>query len=69
MAHDFQEFAAHTARFMSEPELLSAMRVAAREQALRSSWDRSFQGMYEAYGSCLSSVFVASHSVFDVATT
>ena len=69
VAHDFQEFAAHTAKVMSEPGLLSAMRVAAREQALSSSWDRSFQGMYEAYESCLSSLSAASHSVFDVATT
>jgi phosphatidylinositol alpha 1,6-mannosyltransferase len=69
VAQDFDEFAGYTARLMSEPELLSAMRVAAREQALTTSWDRIFEGMYEAYESCLSSISVASHSVFDVATT
>lgn len=69
VARDFDEFAGYTARLMSEPGLLSAMRVAAREQALTTSWDRIFEGMYEAYESCLSSVSVASHSVFDVATT
>jgi len=69
VAQDFDEFADYTARLMSEPELLSAMRVAAREQALTTSWDRIFEGMYEAYESCLSSVSVASPSVLDVATT
>ena len=69
MACDFDEFAAYTAEVMSRPELLSAMRVAAREQALTTSWDRIFEGMYEAYESCLCPVTVASHSCFDVATT
>jgi len=45
------------------------MRVAARRQAMETSWDRIFEGMYEAYERCLSSVPVESHSVFDVATT
>ncbi len=69
IAHDFDEFAACTAKLMAQPELLSAMRVAARQQALTTSWDRIFDGMYEAYERCLSSVPVTSHSVFDVATT
>jgi hypothetical protein len=45
---------------MDEPELLSAMRVAARQQALETSWDRIFEGMYEAYERCLSSLPVAT---------
>jgi phosphatidylinositol alpha 1,6-mannosyltransferase len=69
VARDFDEFAAYTARLMSQPELLSAMRLAAREQALTTSWDRIFEGMYEAYESCLCSVPEASHSVLDVATS
>jgi len=69
VGRDFDEFAAYTARLMSQPELLSAMRMAARQQALTTSWDRIFEGMYEAYARCLSPVSVASHSVFDVATT
>jgi phosphatidylinositol alpha 1,6-mannosyltransferase len=69
VARDFGEFAAYTAKLVSQPELLSAMRVAAREQALTTSWDRIFEGMYEAYESCLVSVPVTSHSVLDVATT
>jgi glycosyltransferase involved in cell wall biosynthesis len=69
VASGFEEFVAGTARLMDEPELLSAMRVAARQQALETSWDRSFEGMYEAYGRCLCSVPVESHNVFDVAIT
>lgn len=49
IAQDCDEFAAYTARLMSQPDLLSAMRRAAREQALTTSWDRIFEGMYEAY--------------------
>jgi phosphatidylinositol alpha 1,6-mannosyltransferase len=69
VARDFEEFVAYTAALMGQPELLSTMRVAARRQALETSWDRIFEGMYEAYERCLSSVPVEGHSVFDVATT
>jgi len=69
VASGFEEFVAGTARLMDEPELLSAMRVAARQQALETSWDRSFEGMYEAYERRLCSVPVESHNVFDVAIT
>ena len=69
VARDFDEFVAYTAALMAQPELLSTMRVAARRQAMETSWDRIFEGMYEAYERCLSSVPVESHSVFDVATT
>lgn len=69
VACNFEEFVSYTARLMEQPELLSAMRVAAREQALATSWDRIFEGMYEAYARCLSAEPVPSHNVFDVATT
>jgi len=69
IARDFEEFVAHTATLMSRPDLLSAMRLAARQQALSTSWDRIFEGMYEAYESCLSAVPITSHSVLDAATT
>jgi phosphatidylinositol alpha 1,6-mannosyltransferase len=69
VARDFDEFVADTAALMAQPALLSTMRVAARRQALETSWDRIFEGMYEAYERCLSSVPVESHSVLDVATT
>jgi phosphatidylinositol alpha 1,6-mannosyltransferase len=69
VARNFDEFVSFAASLMSKPELLSAMRVAAREQALTTSWDRIFEGMYEAYERCLSAMAVASHGVLDVATT
>jgi phosphatidylinositol alpha 1,6-mannosyltransferase len=69
VARDFDEFVAYTAALMTQPELLPTMRVAARRQALETSWDRIFEGMYEAYERCLSSVPAESHNVFDVATT
>jgi phosphatidylinositol alpha 1,6-mannosyltransferase len=69
VARDFDEFVAYTAALMAQPELLSTMRGAARRQAMETSWDRIFEGMYEAYERCLGSVPVESHSVLDVATT
>ena len=68
IARDFGEFVAYTGDLLSQPELLSAMRQAARQQALATSWDRIFEGMYEAYESCLSALPVTSHSLLDVAT-
>ena len=68
IARDFDEFTACTLRLMSQPELLASMRAAARQQALGTSWDRIFEGMYEAYESCLSPVPDTSHSLLDVAT-
>jgi len=69
IARGFDEFVDYTARLMDQPNLLSAMRAAARQQALETSWDRIFEGMYEAYERCLASLPVASHNVLDVATT
>jgi len=69
VARDFDEFVTFTAKLMAQPELLSTMRVAARQQALTTSWDRIFRGMYEDYERCLSEAPVASHTVLDVATT
>ncbi|HEY6370407.1 MAG TPA: glycosyltransferase [Candidatus Sulfotelmatobacter sp.] len=56
VARNFEEFVTYTARLMEQPELLAAMRAAAREQALETSWDRIFEGMYEAYERCLCSL-------------
>ena len=68
IARNLDEFVNHTAELIDRPEVLAAMRVAARQQALETSWDRIFQGMYEAYERCLCSVPVESHDAFDVAT-
>ena len=67
VARSFDEFATYTARLMEQPELLAPLRATARRQALETSWDRIFEGMYEAYERCLCSVPVESRNVFDVA--
>jgi phosphatidylinositol alpha 1,6-mannosyltransferase len=69
VANNFDEFIAFTATLLTHPELLSAARAAARRQALATSWDRIFEGMYEAYERCLLPAPAIEHSVFDVATS
>jgi len=69
IAHNFDEFVDSVSRLISQRELLSTMRAAAREQALTTSWDRIFEGMYEAYERCLVESPVESHNVLGVATT
>ncbi len=69
IAPNFEEFVSHTARLMDEPMLLEQMRVAVRRQALETSWDSIFNGMYEAYERCIAMAPVARQGVFDVATT
>ncbi len=69
VASNFEEFVSCIAKLMSEPELRSSLGSAARAQALTTSWDRIFEGMYEAYETCLSSLPVSSHSILDAATT
>ena len=67
VARSFDEFATYTARLMEQPELLASLRATARKQALETSWDRIFEGMYEAYERCLGSVPVESRNLLDVA--
>lgn len=69
VAHNFEEFVSYTVRLMSDPDLLSAMRVTARAQAETTSWDGIFEGMYDAYETCLSSLPVSRHGILDIATT
>jgi phosphatidylinositol alpha 1,6-mannosyltransferase len=69
VASNFDEFVAFAAMLMVRPDVLSAMREAARQQALTTSWDRIFEGMYAAYENVLFPADVASHSVFHVATS
>jgi len=68
-AYTFDEFVSFTSLLMSRPDLHSAMRVAAREQAVTTSWDRIFEGVYEAYETGLFPAAVSGHTVFDTATT
>ena len=53
IARDFNEFVTFTATLLDHPDLHSAMRVTARQQALITSWDSIFEGMYEVYERCL----------------
>ena len=69
VARNFEEFVSYTAHLMSHPDSLSAMRMAARAQAETTSWNRIFEGMYEAYETCLSTLPLSSHSLLDAATT
>lgn len=49
VAQDTGEFVSYIRRLASEPELLRAMRQAARSWALNLSWDRIFGGLYADY--------------------
>ena len=62
VAGDFDEFVSFTSMLMSKPELLSDMRLTARQQALTTSWDGIFEGIYEVYERNLCPMPVATHS-------
>jgi phosphatidylinositol alpha 1,6-mannosyltransferase len=49
IARNFEELVAATTSLMSQPELLSSMRRAAREYALSTSWGEIFEDIYRAY--------------------
>ena len=68
-ASTFDEFVSFTSLLMSNSDLHASMRVAAREQAVSTSWDRIFEGVYEAYEAGLFPASVAPQPVFDTATT
>ena len=67
VARDFNEFVECTDLLLTRPELLAPMRLAARQHALSTSWERIFEGMYSVYQDCLRTPCVADHSVLDVA--
>jgi glycosyltransferase involved in cell wall biosynthesis len=69
VANDFAEFAQFTSMLMSQPDVRLAMGGAARRQALATSWDRIFEGMYSAYTNVLLPSAMAGNTVFNVATT
>jgi len=69
VANNFHEFVACTAILLTQPELLRSMSEAARRYALSTSWERIFEGMYEAYDRCLYATSVAGPGVLEVATT
>jgi glycosyltransferase involved in cell wall biosynthesis len=53
VAEDFDDFVACTEKLLTQPDLLSSMRRAARQHALSSSWEEIFDGMYAIYEGCL----------------
>jgi phosphatidylinositol alpha 1,6-mannosyltransferase len=69
VAGTFDEFASFTSLLISRPDLHSAMCAAAREQAITTSWDRIFEGVYQAYQTGLFPAPAASHTVLDTVTT
>ena len=46
--------------------MLSEMRDAARQQALTTSWNRMFEGMYEAYDSVLFPAALPTHRLYSM---
>ena len=69
VCEETHDFAGYAAVLMNHPDLLAAMRVATREYALSTSWEKIFEGMYEAYGRCLHAANTVSRGVLDIATT
>jgi len=49
IAEQESDFITHVAMLLERPERLLAMRQAAREHAIRSTWDEAFEPVYEAY--------------------
>jgi phosphatidylinositol alpha 1,6-mannosyltransferase len=69
VATDFDDFVRTTVILLTQPDLLSSMRTAAREYALSTSWDQIFNGMYRAYEHCLTAEDPLSESILDVTKT
>ena len=66
VASNLDEFIAFTATLMTQPDLLTSMRAAAREQTLATRWDQIFEGICEIYERCLLPTPAVNHSAFDV---
>jgi phosphatidylinositol alpha 1,6-mannosyltransferase len=69
VARTFEEFVFCTATLLTQPELLAGMRVAARRQALATTWDETFENMYESYERHLQTHPLPGRPVFSVATS
>lgn len=67
IAENIGDFARHIAALMEQRELLAAMRISAREYALSTSWDRIFDGMYDAYDRYLHAANMVRTGVLDIA--
>lgn len=69
IARNAEEFADWVGILMTQPERLVRMRAAARARALSTSWEQIFEGMYEAYRTCLQPAKSVRGEIFDVVTT
>lgn len=49
VTNNFDQFVACTAILLTQPGLLRSMRETARQSALSTSWERTFEGIYKAY--------------------
>ena len=58
VANNFDEFVALTAVLLTHPDLLTSMRIAARQYALSTSWEQVFEGMYKAYEDYLHAAYL-----------
>lgn len=69
VANTFDEFVAFTEILLTQPDLLSAMRVAAHQYALATSWEQIFEGVYQAYEHCLQAPDLVSFGILGDAQT
>lgn len=63
VSNNFDEFVSFTAMLLTQPDLLASMRIAARQQALSTSWEQVFEGMYKAYERCLQAKNIVSGGI------
>ncbi len=49
IANNLEEFVEYTERLLTQPDLLTSMRMAARRYALSTSWERIFEGVCNTY--------------------
>jgi glycosyltransferase involved in cell wall biosynthesis len=67
IAKNFDDFVASTELLLTKPDVLSPMRLAAREYALSTSWDQIFEGMYKTYEHCFYTADNFRREMLDVA--
>jgi len=63
IAHNFDDFVNFTESALTQPDLLSPMRSAARDYALSTSWEKIFEDMYRMYESGLDSADAGCHEI------
>jgi phosphatidylinositol alpha 1,6-mannosyltransferase len=68
IANSFDDFVAITELLLTRPGLLSQMGSAARQDALSTSWERIFDGMYNTYERCFYTADRVRHEILDAAT-